>query len=45
MLAFRPLHGPLLNPAHRHGGDVTCLDGDPDRPVVTGVVPNARQKA
>jgi type VI secretion system secreted protein VgrG len=23
---------------------VTYLDGDPDRPVVTGVVPNARQK-
>jgi hypothetical protein len=24
---------------------VTYLDGDPDRPVVTGVVPNAKQKA
>jgi type VI secretion system secreted protein VgrG len=23
---------------------VMCLDGDPDRPVVTGVVPNSRQK-
>ncbi|MFD1060048.1 hypothetical protein [Paracoccus fistulariae] len=23
---------------------VSYLDGDPDRPVVTGVVPNSRQK-